>query len=215
MYRAFLKLGLRLHAIFFDRLMYHVAPKVFGGNHPKNIFHYRSEFFVGHAKATDVVLDLACGQGTILKNMAPRIKAGIGVDQNPRQLRLARQQCPANVEFIEGSIDGQLVKQLIRDRKVSQVVLSHILEHLPDPVGLLKNLEGRSLLICVPSQENWYRQLRKHLGLPFVSDPSHFREYTRAMLAEELALAGYEASELGFNSEGEIICRAVAKENRT
>jgi SAM-dependent methyltransferase len=176
MYRSLLKLCLRLHSIFFDRLMYHVAPKVFGGNHPKNIFHFRSEFFVNNGKKSDVVLDLACGQGTILKNMAPAIGSGIGMDQNPRQLRLARQNCPGNVEFLEGDIDGKLVADLIAARKVSKVVLSHILEHLPDPVGLMKKLHGIELLICVPSQENWYRQLLKNLGLPFVSDPSHFRE---------------------------------------
>jgi hypothetical protein len=74
--------------------------------------------------------------------------------------------------------------------------------------SLLKKVGAKELLICVPSQENWYRQTLKHLGLRYTTDPTHFREYTRAELKEELARAGYDVTTMGFNAEGEIICSA-------
>ena len=134
---------------------------------------------------------------------------GIGVEQNPKMLALARQNCPPNLEFREGDIFSSTVQEILKSG-VSKVVLSHILEHLPDPVAFLRTLQGKELLICVPSEENWYRQLLKDLGLNHLSDPTHFREYTRALLKDHLAAAGYRAESLAFNSEGEIICRAIS-----
>jgi SAM-dependent methyltransferase len=208
MYTFLLKTFLRLHQWTFDQVMYRLAPHCFGGSHPKNIFHYRSEFFLENLSQEDVVLDLACGQGTMLKRLAKGIKLGIGIDQNSKMLALARKECPPNLDFREGNIYGEEVRRIIGEKSVTKITLSHILEHLEDPVTFLLGLGGKDLLICVPSEENWYRQLLKHLGIFHLSDPTHFREYTRALLVEHLSAAGYQAGSLGFNSEGEIICRA-------
>lgn len=210
MYRALLKTYFRVHTFVFDQVMYRIAPRAYGGTHPKNVFHYRVEFFAENVGADDVVLDLACGQGGILKRIGWKIKRGIGLDQNARGLALARQGAPANLEFRESDITGPGVGSLIREAGVTKIVLSHILEHLPNPVDFLRGLEGRELLICVPSEENWYRQTLKDLGLNHLSDPTHYREYTRATLSEHLQAAGYRPTSIGFNAEGEITCRATS-----
>jgi hypothetical protein len=87
-------------------------------------------------------------------------------------------------------------------------IASHVLEHIKDVPALLRRIDAPRLLICVPSQENWRTQLMVNLKLPYHTDPGHFREYTRDMLRKELETAGYRVASMGFNSEGEIVCRA-------
>jgi SAM-dependent methyltransferase len=49
------------------------------------------------------VLDLGCGPGQLAKAFAPFAATVTGIDPEAEMLRLARQDAPANVTFIEGS----------------------------------------------------------------------------------------------------------------
>ena len=46
------------------------------------------------------------------------------------------------------------------------------------------------------SERDWLVPLRRELGLPHFSDPTHYTEYTVAQLHEELGAAGLEVVEL-------------------
>jgi len=191
---------------------------LFEGMHPKNIFNFRYQFFLENVGPQDVVLDVACGSGLLLSKIAPAIQAGFGVELSKQQLELCRtHHAQKNLSFIEGDIFKFDYASLSaasdmsgtgHARSVSIALFSHILEHIEDVPSLLRKVAAPTVLICVPSQENWLTQLKIHYGLPYLTDATHFREYTREMLAKELTAAGYRTSFMGFNSEGEIICRA-------
>jgi len=190
---------------FLDRLLI----RSFNGTHPKNVFNYRYEFFLENLDPEDVVIDAGCGTGFILSKIASRIKKGYGLDHDQRL-----------TEYWKAFAHGQNVEPVLADlatfdfasfrskARYNVCIVSHILEHIEDVPSFLKRINADRLLICVPSQENWRAQLLIHLGLPFKTDSTHFREYTRSMLRDELERAGYRPVLMGFNAEGEIVCRA-------
>jgi SAM-dependent methyltransferase len=190
-------------------LLERVLIRVFCGVHPKNVFNYRYEFFLENVGPVDVVIDAGCGTGLILNKIASRIKKGYGLDHDPRL-----------PEYWKAFVHGDNVEPVLTDLSTfdfasfrsktgyNLCIVSHILEHIEDVPSFLKRINADRLLICVPSQENWRAQLLIHLGLPFKTDPTHFREYTRELLRNELERAGYRPVLMGFNAEGEITCRA-------
>jgi SAM-dependent methyltransferase len=182
---------------------------MFKGVHPKNIFNYRSEFFMEQVGVQDVVIDAGCGTGLILGKIASRIKAGYGIDYDPK-LPQYWNAFPHgdNVEPVLADLTLFDFAAFRRKTGFNVCILSHVLEHIEKPVAFLERINAPRLLICVPSQENWRAQLLIHLGLPYFSDPTHFREYTRTILRDELERAGYKVVTMGFNAEGEIVCHA-------
>ncbi len=201
--RAYLWTHDRVH----ERVLHSLAIRYFDGLHPKNVFNFRSEFFLENLGPTDVVVDIACGSGRMLHDVSGKIKRGVGVDQDGNAVAVARKKfLVPNVEFHHLDLFSAEAAQLARGCTVA--IFSHILEHIDDVPTLLRQVGAPRVLICVPSQEHWYSQMLQHLGLPWLTDPTHRREYTRKMLSDELEQAGYRVDWCGFNSLGEIVCSA-------
>ncbi|MEI6437724.1 MAG: class I SAM-dependent methyltransferase [Candidatus Omnitrophota bacterium] len=203
----YLQVRRTLDSRFLDRALI----RVFGGVHPKNVFNYRWEFFAEHVSSDDVVIDVGCGTGLILSKITSKIKAGYGLDHDPK-LEKYWLAFPHGDNIKPVTVDWHSFdfEAFARKTGYGVAIFSHVLEHIEDVPALLKRVKAARLLICVPSQENWRTQLLIHWGLPFMTDPTHFREYTRAMLRAELEVVGYRVLEMGFNAEGEIVCSAVA-----
>ncbi|MCA1697162.1 MAG: class I SAM-dependent methyltransferase, partial [Actinobacteria bacterium] len=75
------------------------------------------------------------------------------------------------------------------------VLLVHVLEHIEDPVQLLRDLHRTSecLLVEVPDfDSDALNQARLALGLEFSSDADHVREYTEASIRELLGDTGWQ-----------------------
>lgn len=208
LYSALLKYYLRAHNRFHPQIVARLQQRISGGLHYTNIYSHRSEWFCEIVKPTDVVLDIACGTGTILKNLAANISYGYGIEKDLVNFRMCRDGAPPNLTFIEGDIFDFDYAAFTSEKGVAVGVLSHILEHIQDPTGFLSRLPIPRLLICVPSEENAFADLVKSLGLHYQTDDTHYREYTRPALAQHLRDAGYSVVSMGFNQEGEIICEA-------
>lgn len=181
-----------------DRL----AIRSHGGLHPKNIFGFRHEYFATRLTESDRVLDVACGSGALLKSLEGKVATRMGIDLDPPG------EC-AGVEWVRADVLSFDFSQLKVVSPYSVAVFSHILEHLEAPAQLLRRVGAPRILICVPSEENWRSQLKIAYGVEHRTDPTHIREYTRAGLLSDLKQAGYRAVEIGFNSEGEIVCEAA------
>jgi SAM-dependent methyltransferase len=81
----------------------------------------------------DVVLDVGCGPGTQLMDLAPSIRSGYGVDPAEEMVRRATAEgagC-ANVRFYVGS--AQHLPAEVRAAGVNKVFSNYALHHLPDP----------------------------------------------------------------------------------
>lgn len=96
------------------------------------------------------LLDVGCGDGGFLKSMADRGWAVTGVDFDPAAVRGIRDRL--NLEAHVGTAESMVATR----RKFDVVTASHVIEHVPDPIGFLATCatllkEGGRLVIKTPN----------------------------------------------------------------
>jgi methionine biosynthesis protein MetW len=149
----------------------------------------RAEVFARIVAPGDRVLDLGVGDGALLKYLIEtRGIEGWGLDVAPSAVEFCREQ-GLNVAL---SDINQPVDQTIRalfgeDAAFDYVILSEIIEHLPDPEALLERLRPfarKGVIVSIPNTGFHQHRLRLLLGrfpLQWVVTPGeHLRYWTRA-----------------------------------
>lgn len=106
------------------------------------------------------ISDLGCGNGGLLKELKKRFPehAAFGYDLSPKAVEFGRDHYEVNIMQCDFVNCGETEVGDV-------VVLSEVLEHLVDPVALLKKLRGKSrwLVVSCPSQENEFQHYEFHL----------------------------------------------------
>lgn len=168
-----------------------------GGVHAKHRIIGYHDYFLDRVTPGERVLDVGCGKGELAHDLSTRGGAVVtGIDVNRTSLAFARERyTDESVEFVEAD-----VLEWVPDHRYDVVVMSNVLEHIDDRVGLLRRLRDVAaadrFLIRVPVLErDWVVGLRRDLGLFYFSDPTHFVEYDRELLERELDRAGLETAE--------------------
>lgn len=139
------------------------------------------------------LLDVGCGIGDWMVLFRSRGFDVYGVDLNPKAVRIAVER-GLNVRCMRAE---ELAKS---GERFDVVVLSQLLEHVQDPVGVLLGLhsllqpEGK-LLIAVPNFNSRYRE---RFGRDWVNwyVPFHLFHYTESSLRLILTKAGYEIEQI-------------------
>ena len=126
------------------------------------------------------VLDLGVGDGAILQYVIEaRQLEGYGVDISPKAVEFCRSQ-GLNVTLAD--INEPLTDQI--DAHYDAIVMSEIIEHLPDPEHLLNTLRDRAdrLIVTIPNTGYYLHRLRLLLGrfpLQWIVTPGeHLRFWT-------------------------------------
>jgi SAM-dependent methyltransferase len=162
-----------------------------GGIHPKHRVMGYHKFFVERIRAGEKVLDIGCGNGSVSFSMAETGAIVTGIDINESLIQSARHRYErANLSFIVGDVTKALPTGCF-----DVVVLSNVLEHIEGRQQFLmtvcEKVRPKRFLIRVPMiNRDWVVPLRKELGMSYLSDPTHFLEYTRDGLDAELRDAG-------------------------
>ena len=96
------------------------------------------------------VIDIGCGVGLLLIDLQKRGMDCFGIDFNPHLVRIAREQFGLNVEV------RRLEDVAAMEVRYDLALLSHVLEHVVDPPGLLRQIAtllnpGGLLIIDVPN----------------------------------------------------------------
>lgn len=162
-----------------------------GGIHPKHRVMGYHRFFIERIKAGEKVLDIGCGNGSVTFSLAEAGAIVTGIDINESLIQSARHRYKwANLSFIVGD-----ATQVLPTGCFDVVVLSNVLEHIDNRrhflVTVHEKVRPKRFLIRVPMiNRDWTVPLRKELGMPYLSDPTHFLEYTRDGLEAELKDAG-------------------------
>jgi SAM-dependent methyltransferase len=164
------------------------------GVHAKHRLMGYHDFFVKRIKATDVVLDIGCGNGAVTHDIAVRSGAAVlALDLLPENIALAKRDFShPNVRYEVADATATLPAA-----NITVAVLSNVLEHLADRPGLLRRISRltgcRRFLIRVPLFEReWRVPLRRELGMEWRSDPTHDTEYTVESFDEEMRESGLE-----------------------
>lgn len=140
-------------------------------------------------KPNSTILDIGCGAGTLLQKLAQLGYIAIGVERDTRSLSLDEK----NLKVLEGTAES--IPAEILPRSCDGIVISHVLEHLTDPITVLQNaaklLKPNGLLFCeVPNNESL---IAKQSGLSWehLDIPRHinfFDEKTLKLVAQNAGL---------------------------
>ncbi len=136
------------------------------------------------------LLDFGAGKGQFLKIAKSENWEGIGIETATKRAEFGRKQY--RVEILEGYYShGQ-----IQAGNFDLITLNHVLEHLPDPVGLLNRLLDANLApggICyieVPRENSWQAKLAGKNWMHW-DIPKHLTHWTEAGLLSQMELLGY------------------------
>ena len=162
-----------------------------GGLHTKHRHIKYHDFFLHRIQDGEHILDIGCGNGALAYDIAEKAGASVvGIDQNLEMIHQAR-QCYAHPQ-IEYHIGDVL--ETLPQRNFDTIILSNVLEHLPNRPKFLQKLQSSiapfRFLIRVPLFErDWQVPLKQELGVEWRLDPTHKTEYTVESFADEIAEA--------------------------
>lgn len=166
--------------------------------------YYQAQACLDHA-CGDSLLDMPCGDATLTAMLAPRFQRVVGVDASSKHLELARTTLPS-AEFHEG-----LIEEFETDERFGTVSMINILEHVVDPIAVLKKAasfmrDDGVLLVHVPNARAINRRLAVLMGTlteceelsPFdIHVVGHRRSYTLDTLCADVERAGLRVSATG------------------
>ncbi len=143
----------------------------------------RAQVFTSLVATGDRVLDLGVGDGALLQYMlAAKAISAYGLDVSPKAVEF----CRANGLDVDlADINQPITNHL--NGTYDYIILSEIIEHLPDPENLLNSLRPyvtKGIIISIPNTGFHQHRLRLMLGrfpLQWVVTPGeHLRFWTRA-----------------------------------
>lgn len=185
-----------------DRWLYflegQIASAYGNGIHPKHRLMHYHDFFVSRILPGERVLDIGSNNGAVSFDVAEKAKAYVvGIEINPTNVALAKKLHPhPQIEYRLGNVLTDLAEE-----HFDAVILSNVLEHLPERPTLLRKIQQLThpsrILIRVPLFErDWRVPLKRELGVEWRLDPSHEIEYTLEAFSDEMAAAGLKITHI-------------------
>lgn len=120
-----------------------------------------------HLKSIENVLEIGLGDGVFTPMLSNHFKKVIAVDGSGVIINNTKKKLSncKNIEYI-----CSFIENLKLEEKVDNIVMSHILEHLDNPVLVLKNIKSfmhkdTVLYISVPNAMSIHRQAAVKMGL--------------------------------------------------
>jgi 2-polyprenyl-3-methyl-5-hydroxy-6-metoxy-1,4-benzoquinol methylase len=145
------------------------------------------------------VLELGSFKGEFTKRLIPHFDDITCVEASGVAIEAARAQLPAAVSFVNSVFETASLP-----RRYDNIVLTHVLEHLDDPVSVLKRVndewlsdKGRFFLVC-PNANAPSRQIAVKMGLishnaavtPAEAEHGHRCTYSLDTLERDARAAG-------------------------
>jgi 2-polyprenyl-3-methyl-5-hydroxy-6-metoxy-1,4-benzoquinol methylase len=166
--------------------------------HPGRRRHFDARVMYLPAMPGGRLLDVGCGDGSLIRLLQSYGWHAEGCDMDPRAVEAAR------VRGLDVHL-GRLEERGYRDGTFDVVTMRHLVEHVPDPIALLREVrrilkETGRLVALTPNAESWGHRMYGSAwrGL---EPPRHLHMFTARAL-------GRMASEAGL---GVVRCEAVCR----
>jgi SAM-dependent methyltransferase len=169
-----------------DRAVNQIANHYYQGKHPKHyLWTSHNDFIIDNVEPGERVIDIGCGASQYTLKLAEKGAKILGVDINPERIEtIKRNNVHPNLDYAVINLEEKLPEE-----RFDTAVCSHILEHMDKPVEFLIRLRSiaSKVIIKVPRVDSgWKKLMKKDLGIFWLDDADHKREYT-----EELKGAGW------------------------
>ena len=161
------------------------------GLHTKHRHTRYHDIFSERVSPGECVLDIGCGNGALAYDLAEKGALVTGIDLSEVNIHAAQNRfAHPNARYIHGDALVDLPAG-----EYATVVMSNVLEHLPERVAFLRSVQERlkpqRYLIRVPLFErDWRVPLKKELGVEWRLDATHETEYTIESFHDEIFAAG-------------------------
>lgn len=166
--------------------------------------HYQAMSCLDHARGNSL-LDMPIGDGLLTEKMIHRFERVVGVDASSKHLDQARIRLP------QVELHHALIEDLDLKEKFGTVTMLNVLEHVQNPVQLLKKaasfLEDNGIMIVhVPNALAVNRKIAVLMGTlesceelsPFdINVAGHRRSYTMTTFIDEFVKAGLKVQARG------------------
>lgn len=144
-------------------------------------------------------LDVGCGKGDAMRLLASVGWQTEGVEFDPDAVAIARAR---GLNVHQGELDGQRFAEGTFDA----VQLSHVIEHLPDPLATIREChrilrKGGTLVMFTPNADGLTHKL---FGVDWMAldPPRHINIFTPASMVEMLGKAGFDAPDVTTSAVG-------------
>ena len=142
----------------------------------------------------DNILEVGCAFGVLLNNIANRLslKSRTGIDISSNNIEAAKNLFPA-CNYFRGTLEEFIrsFPDVIKDHRYDLVVLSDIVEHIPDDLGFMRLVNNMSsfVLLNLPLEKSFKTRNRQYGE----QDPSgHLRCYDEKDAVSLVQNAGFE-----------------------
>jgi 2-polyprenyl-3-methyl-5-hydroxy-6-metoxy-1,4-benzoquinol methylase len=162
---------------------------------------------IRHWQGAGRVLDVGCGAGVLGARLREQGNIVWGVDLATDVAESATGRLD---RFLQADIaDSKHIGELLEGERFDAVVFADVLEHLPDPVGTLRDYlrflaPDGTVLVSVPNVAIWNVRAQLLLGrfrytATGTLDRTHLRFFTRANLERALGEAGLRVELIDVN----------------
>lgn len=164
---------------------------------------YSGRIFARHIRGNNL-LELGPAEGSMTPSFVPLVRHLTLVDGAKTFCELLRRRFP------EATVVCSLFEDYQPSAKFDNIVLGHVLEHVGDPVGLLRQVRGwlapdGRVLAAVPNARSLHRQAAVMMGLLATEDAlnetdqhhGHRRIYTPELFRNHFLQAGFKIQIFG------------------
>lgn len=157
------------------------------------------------------MLDVGCGPGQLLRDMRDLGWDAWGIEPNPAAAERARMRAGSSDRVVTGSVEDADFAPGSYDL----ITLSHVLEHLHDPLSTLRQLNrwlrpGGTLRVWIP---NLASAESRSFGRHWIAleVPRHLHHYTPATAARMLNTAGFDVCSMRPQFQGSSFAGSIHK----
>lgn len=142
------------------------------------------------------LLEIGCGSGEFLSFMRRRGWKVTGIEPSTAAAACASR---LGTKVFFGTLNDFVASPDGRHSRFDVIVLSHVLEHLPDPIGLLRTIRhllrpGGMMILMAPNERNPLQRAAEHLVRRkrwWVAVPDHLYYWSHSALATFVSRHGF------------------------
>jgi len=166
---------------------------------------YRFLLDLANVQKGDIVLDVGCGMGYLVKRLVPKCKKVIGVDISEYAVRTCRKKYPSAKIIASSASNLELEKD-----SVDVIFAKEVIEHL-ESIECEKTLKilydalkpGGRLILTTPNINTWVwvpSILTFRRPFTLYGDPTHINLFTLRRIGRLLNISGFSESSITYHS---------------